>query len=314
MRSSAAIFGAILAVMMFVAKTEAQTTKTAPSKTATQAAPPISSHDCGDGVRLQLLGSPAQGGLVELTVKSAGAIDDLKGDWTGTTVQFWKDQQDVRHALLGIDLEKPAGKYDLKISGQIDATHNPLTCSVAVDVSTGRFTIESLKVAPGFVELSPEDRARADKEGQHVHQIWATITPERLWTGKFRIPLDGNRTGHNFGKRRVLNGKPQSPHSGLDIGAPAGTPIHAAQTGHVVLAENLFFSGNTVIIDHGLGVYTFYGHMKSTKVAAGDEVSAGSVIGEVGATGRATGPHLHWTLVVDGARVNPLNIVRLGPK
>ena len=128
------------------------------------------------------------------------------------------------------------------------------------------------------------------------------------------MPLDGNKTGHNFGKRRVLNGKPMSPHTGLDISAPAGTPIHAAQRGRVVLADNLFFSGNTVIVDHGLGVYTFYGHMKSINVAEGDDVNAGAVVGKVGATGRATGPHLHWTLVVDGARVNPLGIVWLGPR
>lgn len=291
----------------------AQEAKTPPAKKTAQAAAAVSVHDCGNRVKLRLTGSAAQGGLLELTIVSGGEIGDLKGEWAGKPVPFWPDTGNAKHALLGIDLERDPGKYDLQISGQL-ATNEPLACSSQVAVVAGRFAVESLKVAPGFVELSPEDRARADKEGQRIHEIWARATPERLWTGRFRMPLDGNRTGHNFGKRRVLNGKPQSPHSGLDIPAPAGTPIHAAQRGHVVLAENLFFSGNTVIIDHGLGVYTFYGHMKSIKVAKGDDVNAGTVIGEVGATGRATGPHLHWTLVVDGARVNPLGIVRLGPR
>jgi len=212
---------------------------------------------------------------------------------------------------MGVDLERNPGKYDLNISVEL-GPEAPLSCNSQIDVLAGKFATESLKVAPGFVELSPEDRARADKEGERIHAIWGHVTPEKLWTGRFRMPLDGNRTGHNFGKRRVLNGKPQSPHTGLDIPAPAGTPIHASERGRVVLAGNLFFSGNTVIIDHGLGVYTFYGHMKAISAAEGDEVDRGTAIGQVGATGRATGTHLHWTLVVDGARVNPLAIVRLG--
>ncbi len=108
-----------------------------------------------------------------------------------------------------------------------------------------------------------------------------------------------------------MNGAPSSPHSGVDIPAAAGTLIHSSQRGRVVLAENLYFSGNTVVIDHGLGVYTFYGHMSEIGVHAGDVVSAGAVLGLVGSTGRATGPHLHWGLTVDDSRVNALQIVGL---
>jgi len=287
-----------------------QAPKTTPA--VRHSAPTVSTRDCGNGLRLRLMGSAAQGGLLELSVTGTDAADDLKGEWAGANLPFWSDKQ-AHDALLGVDLERAPGKYELSVSGTLP-TNEQFTCNTEVDVTAGRFATENLKVAPGFVELSPEDRARADKEGQRVHEIFASMTAQRLWAGSFRMPLSGNRTGHNFGKRRVLNGKPQSPHTGLDIPAPSGTPIHASQRGHVVLAENLFFSGNTVIIDHGLGVYTFYGHMKSMNVAEGDDVNAGAVIGQVGATGRATGPHLHWTLVVDGARVNPLGIVRLGPR
>jgi murein DD-endopeptidase MepM/ murein hydrolase activator NlpD len=266
---------------------------------------------CPGGVTLGLTsGSALQGGLLELSISSAQPPSDLKGDWAGKTLPFWTDAQRRNHALLGVDLERPPGKYDLNISGQL-AGGDSLTCSATIEVRAGKFAIESLKVAPGFVELSPEDRARADKESERVHEIFARVTAQPQWTGKFGIPLTGNRSGHNFGKRRVLNGKSGSPHTGLDIPAPAGTPIHASQRGRVVLAENLFFSGNTVIVDHGLGVYTFYGHMQSINVAEGEEVNASTILGLVGATGRATGPHLHWSLIVDGARVNPLGIVKL---
>jgi len=275
-----------------------------------RAVQPAVAKDCGNGVMLRLTAPAAlQGGLLEASIGGA-TISDLKGEWAGKEVPFWAGTKNEEHALLGIDLERAPGKYDLSISGQL-AGGDALTCSATIDVRAGKFAIESLKVAPGFVELSPEDRARADKEGERVHAIFARVTPERLWTGAFRFPLTGNRSGHNFGKRRVLNGKASAPHTGLDIPAPPGTPIHASQSGRVVLAENLFFSGNTVIVDHGLGVYTFYGHMRSIRVAEGDEVKAGAILGEVGATGRATGPHLHWSLLVNGARVNPLGIVKL---
>jgi murein DD-endopeptidase MepM/ murein hydrolase activator NlpD len=137
------------------------------------------------------------------------------------------------------------------------------------------------------------------------------VTPERLWDGPFRVPLDGVTTGKNFGRRRILNGEPRSPHTGVDFPAVKGTPVHATQAGRVALAQELYFSGNTVVLDHGLGIYTFYGHLDSIAVQEGETVKAGELLGEVGATGRVTGPHLHWGLTVERARVNPLELVQL---
>ena len=125
------------------------------------------------------------------------------------------------------------------------------------------------------------------------------------------MPLDGVTTGGNFGKRRILNGQSGSPHGGVDFPATTGTPVHAPQRGQVVLAEELFFSGNTVVLDHGLGIYTLYAHLSEISVKVGDALETGAVLGKVGATGRVTGPHLHWGLTVEGARVNPLQIVEL---
>jgi murein DD-endopeptidase MepM/ murein hydrolase activator NlpD len=302
-------FAAILLLIVpFSASVIAQTAnvRTKPERSGRTAV-----QRCGSGVTLGLTRpSAAQGGLLELTLRSAAPLRDLNGKWGKNDLQFWADGRRVEHALLGVDLERAPGAYEVEISGTA-SNAEPLTCSASVDVTAGRFAIERLKVAPGFVELSPQDEARAAKESERLHEILAHVTPERLWRGPFRFPLAGKHTGHNFGRRRVLNGETRSPHTGLDIPAPAGTPIHAAQSGRVVLAENFFFSGNTVIVDHGLGVYTFYGHMKQIKVREGEQVRAGAILGLVGATGRATGPHLHWGLIVDGARVNPLGIIRL---
>lgn len=184
-------------------------------------------------------------------------------------------------------------------------------CSATVEVKEGHFAAENLTVKKQFVEPDPEQLARAEAETKRLREIYDHVTPERLWDGKFRVPLDGEFKGTNFGRRRVLNGKPGSPHGGVDFPAPTGTPVHAAQSGRVVLAEELFFSGNTVIVDHGFGIYTFYCHFSEIDAKVGDTVEAGTVVGKVGATGRVTGPHLHWGLTVERARVNALDIVKL---
>jgi murein DD-endopeptidase MepM/ murein hydrolase activator NlpD len=268
-------------------------------------------HDCGAGVSLAIVAAPAtQGALLRLDLRSDSAIKEIEGKWEGHDIPFWPDAniKNLKHGLLGIDLEQPAGKYKLEIAAEL-ANGKSTKCSVEISVRAGNFAVEKLTVAKEYAEPSPEDIARAEKEGQRLQDIFATVTPEKLWQGRFRSPLDGAHPAKNFGRRRVLNGNPGPPHTGMDFPAVAGTPIHAAQAGRVVLAENLFFPGNTVVVDHGLGIYTFYGHMERIDVAVGESVKAGTVLGLVGATGRVTGPHLHWALKVETARVNPMQIV-----
>lgn len=234
----------------------------------------------------------------------------MKGEWNGKGIEFWSDavRKNLEHALLGVDLETPVGGHDVTIEARL-ADGGPVSCRATVSVSAGEFAVEKLQVAQQFVEPNAEEIARADKEGQRLREILASVTPERLWNGTFHMPLTGAHTAKNFGRRRVLNGQPRSPHTGVDIPAATGTPVLAPQRGRVVLADNLFFAGNTVVVDHGLGVYTFYGHLSAMAVKEGDTVERGALLGNVGATGRVTGPHLHWGLTVDGARVNPLQIV-----
>lgn len=253
----------------------------------------------------------SQGGLLLVELRSARPLENLHADWSGQDVGFWRPDArfETRRALLGVDLERPEGKYNFSL--RADAGGVPLSCSAAVMVRAGRFPTERLQVEPKFVEPSPEELKRAQEEREHLRVIFAAVTPERLWQGLFRVPLDGVATGGNFGRRRVLNGQPGSPHTGVDFPAVTGTPVHAAQRGRVVLAGELFFSGNTVVVDHGLGLYTFYGHLSSIAVKVDDTVEPGELLGEVGATGRVTGPHLHWGLTVNRARVNPLDLVAL---
>ena len=272
---------------------------------------------CGKGAELRL-SSPesTQGSLLLVELRSAKALKEIKGDWAGKEIPFWKTETGAKagvfvyRALLGVDLELTEGKYEFALTADTPSGEK-IGCHATVAVKAGHFSTESLHVEKQFVEPSPEQLQRAQEEQKKLREIFSRVTPERLWQGKFRVPLDGVSTGKNFGKRRILNGEPGSPHGGVDLPATTGTPVYAAQRGHVVLAEELYFSGNTVLVDHGLGIYTFYGHLSEISVKAGDEVEPGALLGKAGATGRVTGPHLHWGLTVNRARVNPLQIVNL---
>jgi murein DD-endopeptidase MepM/ murein hydrolase activator NlpD len=274
---------------------------------------------CTGGVELKLSAPQAsQGSLILAQVRSQKRLSEVTGKWNERNVYFWEGgssgaarqgtHSHVNEALLGVDLEKAPGDYELSVSATTENGEHA-ECTATLTVRAGKFATESLTVQKQFVEPNEQQAQRAVAEQEKLRQIFDHITPEKLWHGPFRLPLSGGVRGTNFGKRRILNGQPRSPHTGADFPAPTGTPIHATQSGRVVLAEELYFSGNTVIIDHGLGIYSLYGHLSATDVTVGNAVKAGAVIGKVGATGRVTGPHLHWGVTVNKARVNPIQLV-----
>ena len=276
---------------------------------------------CAPGVTLKLSAPvSSQGSLLLLEVRSRKPLSEVTAEWNSKNVPFWQTANaqsdskaaaiDLRQAILGVDLEKPPGTYPLLIHVQT-SSGRPASCTMHIPIRAGKFATEKLQVGKEFVEPSPEQIQRANEERDKLRAIFDQVTPEKLWAGDFRVPLDGVTTGGNFGKRRILNGQPGSPHGGVDFPAVTGTPVHAAQQGKVALAQELFFSGNTVVVDHGLGIYTFYAHLSEIDVKPGDELQSGQVLGKVGATGRVTGPHLHWGLTVERARVNPLQLVKL---
>ena len=249
----------------------------------------------------------AQGSLVlvELDARQPLPAPDVR--WQGRSVALWSEQEGRRYrGLLPIDLEQAPGAAPLRVrpAGRAE-------CWLGMEVLAGDFPVERLKVAPRFVELSAENQRRAQREARALAAVFAQVTPERLWSGPFQAPLPGARASSSFGRRRILNGQPRSPHSGVDFGARSGTPVRAPQGGRVAFVESLFFAGRSVVLDHGLGLYSFFGHLSATDVRPGQVVAAGDVVGRVGATGRVTAAHLHWSLRLGEARVNPLDLLAL---
>ncbi len=180
----------------------------------------------------------------------------------------------------------------------------------AIVIAEGRYGEESLRVDPRHVSPSREDLARIRREQAELGRIYATGSAMRLWRGAFEVPVPGELSSP-FGTRRVFNGELRSHHSGVDFRAKTGDPIHSANAGKVRLAKDLFYSGNAVVVDHGAGVFTSYSHLSKIEVSVGQTVHKGQILGLIGATGRASGPHLHWGVKVNSVSVNPLPFIQV---
>ncbi len=232
----------------------------------------------------------------------------IKGSLLGREVLFFELEEGLYGALIGIDMEDEAGTHQLRVEISKNDGH-ALNKIYPIKVIPGKFKTEDLTVPKDMVDLDDESLKRVAIEKTKTMEILSKITTERFWMGDFIMPAEG-RLIENFGSRRKINGQARSPHNGIDISAPAGTEIHAGNDGIVVMVDDLFFAGKSVFIDHGLGAYTFYSHLSQVNVSLGDKVRRGDLIGLVGSSGRATGPHLHWGMKINGARINPLSVTR----
>jgi len=203
-------------------------------------------------------------------------------------------------AVVGIPLEAQAGsKLPLVIER---ARREPSTLRFAIGPK--QYPIQRLTVKPGQVELSPEDLARYEIERVHLSEMRKTFTEAAPESFSLMQPCEGSRS-NTFGQRRYFNGQPRNPHNGMDIPAAEGAPVVAAGEAKVIDVGDYFFSGNTVILDHGQGFLSLYAHLSAVEVAPGDRVATGARVGRVGATGRVTGPHLHFSVFLNSVAVDP---------
>jgi murein DD-endopeptidase MepM/ murein hydrolase activator NlpD len=249
--------------------------------------------------------------VLVVTVRAEGPLASLAARLGRWDVALWPEGpgRTVYRGLAGVDVDGAAGQVMLAVEGRTEGG-DAAAASAAIQVRGAAFPVQRLTVPRAFAELDAATLARVARERQRMEAALGDATPRRLWADPFRLPLEAAPPGHGFGARRIVNGEARAPHTGVDFAAPAGTPVLAAQAGRVVLAEEQFFPGAAVVIDHGLGLFTMYFHLQEMRVRARDPVRAGQPVGTVGASGRATGAHLHWGARLGGARIDGAALVR----
>jgi hypothetical protein len=253
--------------------------------------------------------SPAQPGDVVL-VRVPGAPPEVSGALGARALRFFPVAGGMA-ALAGLDLDTEPGALAWRLT-------RPGTRGEPIVVGTGSlvvrpvsFPTQSLTLPPGQVDLDAKTLARVRAEQAELRAVLESGAGERLWQDAFHPPVEEGQPTGGFGLRRIINGQRRSPHTGFDWAAPRGAPVLAANAGRVALVAEHFFPGRLVVLDHGLGLFTLYFHLDETVVARGEQVAARQRVGSVGATGRSTGPHLHLGVVLDGARVDPMSLLKL---
>ena len=249
-------------------------------------------------------------GSPELLRIAAPDAISVNGQWLGRNIEFFRNPGSrAWFALAGVDVEAPVGPSPLLIHLHLaDKTTRDLTQTI--DIHAAHYRTASISVEPKFIEPGPDQLHQIQAEQQIKDKAFAASATQPLWHGSFRAPVHAPPTD-SFGTRRTFNGKLSSIHKGMDFRAPIGTVVRAGNSGVVVLAQPLYFEGNCVVIDHGLGLFTVSMHLSRIDVHAGQHVAQGDQLGLSGATGRVTGPHLHWSVRWQGASLDPAKLLRL---
>ncbi len=261
--------------------------------------------------------SVKDGGLTLLTLKLSGAAqkaaeadsEALAGSFEDEIFPFYPtDDHGVFEAVVGVPHNHKPGKVTLTV--QLKGQGDKQSLTVPFRVVDAHYPSERLHVDNRHINPKKNDLVEIKRDQAEVKVIYDHVTRQKYWKGPFVYPMKSAITSR-YGTKRLFNGQMQSFHGGTDFRAKVGTPIHPAAPGVVVLAHKLFFTGNTVMIDHGYGVITLYAHMSKLKVKKGDEVDTDTLLGLSGKTGRVSGPHLHWQAVVNHVKVNPLDLTRV---
>ncbi|HTN94409.1 MAG TPA: peptidoglycan DD-metalloendopeptidase family protein [Gallionella sp.] len=243
--------------------------------------------------------SDVPGGVAVIPLGSVSANADAPQSWLGDQRVLVTSDHDQWYAVVGLPLDMTPGPHELRVRiGEAtetrDFTVNPK------DYPEQHITLKD----KSKVELSPEDEARADREIGVIMELKRHWRAERDTDLSFIRPVNGELSSQ-FGLRRFFNEEPRSPHVGIDVAVPRGTPVKASGHGQVLAVGDYFFNGKTIFIDHGNGLITMYCHLDRIDVETGQTVNKGQRIGRSGMTGRATGPHLHWSVILNGAMVDP---------
>ena len=253
------------------------------------------------------------GEVVVLEVHPSQPPRTIRATAFGHSVHFFPSRDDgMWRGLVGVDLATEAGVYTVAVRATMPDGQS-VRSTYTLTVEQKEFPTRHLSVSPSFVNPPPDELDRIQREAAQVAAIFREGSGERQWRGGFAAPVPGQSTS-SFGRRSVYNGEPRSSHTGTDFRAGEGTPVKAPNSGTVVLTGDLYFSGNVLILDHGGGLYSYFAHLSAIDVTEGDVVTQGRVIGRVGSTGRVTGPHLHWTVRLNEARVDPLSLMALFPE
>jgi murein DD-endopeptidase MepM/ murein hydrolase activator NlpD len=252
-----------------------------------------------------------QGEVLFVTVKLETEISSVEGALEGTPIYFYEREGGGFAGIAGVDLAASPGQRSLRVEIK-DLEGRSFERVFQIPVHAGEFEVQRLTVPPGMVDFTEETYQRYLAERKELKRVFNQIRHERLWRNSFVKPVEGPITS-TFGLRRVFNDKARNPHSGVDIAASEGTPVGSCNDGIVVFAQELYLEGKTIIIDHGFGLYSIYMHLSAMQAREGDTVHVGEVVGLVGATGRVTGPHLHWGIKLLGAKVDPFSLMRAVP-
>lgn len=249
------------------------------------------------------------GEVIKTILKSQAKIIRAHVLFNQKKYEMGKGNESEMLAFIGLDLGLRPDPYTVKVVVQYqDGRTEDLRKEILV--LPKEFPVKKLWVDERYVTPPKESLERIRRESDLVRVIYDVYTPRWLGDGAFILPALGE-TVPNFGEKRIFNDQPRSPHSGIDISSPLGTEVKASNSGRILLANDLYFAGKAVIIDHGLGTFSFYCHFSEIRVKRGTLVTKGDVIGEVGATGRVTGPHLHWSVRINGSRVDPFSLLSL---
>ena len=262
------------------------------------------------GIDGQLSGK--QGDIVVVRVPVDQRVTAVTGRFLSRTIPFFQDGTEgtapAYVGLVGVDLQDAPGTHELILDVVSSAGHRRLSYNVLV-IKEKR-AVQRLTLPKDKVDLDEDSLIRVKAEQAEIRTVLASVSERRLWASDFLRPVEGPITGA-FGRQRIINGQAKNPHNGEDIAAPLGADVVAMNDGVVCLTADHFFSGKGIFLDHGLGLYSMYFHLSEVSVKDGEVVRRGQVIGKVGASGRATGPHLHWGVNMNGARVDPLSLIKL---